>query len=225
MELIEYLTVRKAYNLVRHEADARERLTFPEFAILCRLSNAGGSLKTSEIADYQGSLRPTMTHRTKHLSMLGFISRAKGQADRRNVVCELTDDGARCVEDLCAACCAMIKSGQPLSRVDAERMSRYIDAMGAVTAKAGDLVMLGILTSEEGSASVTDLVELLGLLQPTVSMSVSSLVEEGLVTRAVSQSGVRSSAIMLTEEGSAQAQDLAERIDELVVRRKQRGVR
>ena len=76
MELREYLSIRRAYNLVRQESDASERLTSSEFAILCRLDVAGGSLRTSDIAEYQGSLRPTMTHRTKHLATLGLKGRS-----------------------------------------------------------------------------------------------------------------------------------------------------
>lgn len=225
MELLDYLTVRRAYNLVRRDCGPDLRLTFPEFAILCRLSNAGGSLKTSEIAEYQGSLRPTMTHRTKHLDTLGLIKRAKGVEDRRNVVCELTEKGERYVEDLCASCCSMIKVGQPLSRIDSGRMSRYVDAMGAVACKAGELVLLGVHVSEDGTSTVTSLVEMLGLLQPTVSMSVASLEEQGLVERTERQSQARTSSVQLTEAGAERARELADEIAKLVVKRRSRVTR
>ena len=93
MELREYLAIRRAYNLVRQDMPADRRLTFVELAILCRMDVLGRPMNTSEIAEYQGALRPTMTHRTKHLSELGFMVRSKGSSDRRNVICEISDEG------------------------------------------------------------------------------------------------------------------------------------
>ena len=116
MVLREYLSIRRAYNLVRQDVESARRLSFAEFAILCRLSVEGQSLRTSDIAEYQGSLRPTMTHRTKHLAALGFLAREKGGVDRRNVICSITDEGRQYVEDLCAACREAIPNGQSLSR-------------------------------------------------------------------------------------------------------------
>lgn len=223
MEILEYLTVRRAYNLVRHDAEAERRLTFPEFAILCRLHDAGGSLNTSEIAEYQGSLRPTMTHRTKHLSTLNYISRSKGETDRRNVVCSLTDEGASFVEELCTACCSRIKAGQPLSRVDAERMCCYVDAMGSIGCKAGELVMLGILVLEDKNVTVSSLVDQLGMLQPTVSMSVAALEEDGYVGRRPVATSDRGTSIILTDAGKARANEMVQRINAIVVHRKPRS--
>ena len=52
MELRDYLSVRRAYNIVRQQLPTKQRLTFSEFAILCRLRMSGGSLRTSDIAEY-----------------------------------------------------------------------------------------------------------------------------------------------------------------------------
>lgn len=222
MEIREYLSIRRAYNLVRHAVENPERLTFSEFAILCRLDVAGGSLKTSDIAEYQGSLRPTMTHRTKHLATLGLIERLKGGLDRRNVVCQITDRGLALVNDLCAKTCSMIGTGQALSRVTPDRMRKYVDAMGSVSCMSGELILLGLYTYDGESCSVTDLVGGLGLLQPTVSMSVASLVEDGFIERVQSEGSPRSARVMLTESGQALANDLVRQIEDIVVRRKPR---
>ncbi len=165
-----------------------------------------------------------MTHRTKHLGALGLIEREKGVKDRRNVVCALTKEGVAYTEGLCTACCSKIKAGQPLARVDAGRMCRYVDAMGSITCRAGDLVLLGVLSAGNEGSTVTSLVDLLGLLQPTVSMSVSSLDEEGLVERkgGIGEAG-RSSLVVLTEEGVRRSQALREQIEALVVRRRSRS--
>ena len=101
MEMRDYLSIRRAYNLVRQRVDSARRVNFSEFAILCRLSLTDRRMRTSDIAEYQGCLRPTMTHRTKHLAELGLISREKGETDRRNVVCVLTEAGHAEVKELC----------------------------------------------------------------------------------------------------------------------------
>lgn len=199
---------------------ASRRLTFVELAILCRLRVLGRSMKTSEIAEYQGSLRPTMTHRTKHLAELGYMRRSKGSSDRRNVVCEITDEGNEFVQEVCQSVCETMRGGTVLSRTTPQRICRYIDAMGSVSCMSGDLVLLGISMSPEGVATVSELVSALGLLQPTVSMAVSALAGEGLVERRREGDNVRSGGVALTEEGAARVESIVEKIKALVIRRK-----
>ena len=221
MELREYLAIRRAYNLVRQDMPADRRLTFVELAILCRMDVLGRPMNTSEIAEYQGALRPTMTHRTKHLSELGFMVRSKGSSDRRNVICEISDEGREFVEQTCRLICDILHAGNILSRTTALRVARYVDAMGSLTCMSGDLVLLGILQSETSSRTVSDLVNVLGLLQPTVSMSVAALEGEGLVMRLRQDEGAtRSVDIVLTEAGETRAADIADEIKALVIRRK-----
>ncbi len=224
MELRDYMSIRRAYNIVRQNVPTQKRLTFSEFAILCRLSLSGGSLRTSDIADYQGSLRPTTTHRTKHLASLGLIMREKGEVDRRNVVCKITDGGEKILGELCALTCDAITPGYALSRIQPERLYLYVDSMGTLPCLSGELVLLGLSMGESGTGSVSELVELLGLLQPTVSMSVSSLVEEGLVERPNEQvENIRVAPLRLTELGKAAADEITAQITQLVVRRKSRS--
>lgn len=225
MDLREFMSVRRAYNIVRQGCPSDERLTFEEYAILCRLDVADAPMKTSAIAEYQGALRPTMTHRTNHLSHLGLIERAEGEADRRNVVCSISEEGRACVARLSELTRAQIPSGRSLSRTSAERIRKYVDAMGSFFCKAGDLVLLGLLSADGAPLTIMQLVDLLGLLQPTVSMSVASLVESGLVTRLHGAGSARTTSVALTPEGGAAAGALAGRIDAIVVRRKLRGPR
>lgn len=224
MELREYMSVRRAYNLVRQETDTSRRLTFEEFAILCRLDIVDAPMKTSAIAEYQGALRPTMTHRTNHLAKLGYIDRGEGKVDRRNIVCSISDDGRAEVQKLAELTRRQIPAGQPLARTTDERICKYVDAMGAVYCTAGELVLLALYAEEGKPCTVTRLVESLGLLQPTVSMSVGSLIDRGLVLRdRSSETNARSSNIVLTDEGRMRAQELADRIAAIVVRRRPRS--
>lgn len=224
MELREYMSIRRAYNLVRQETDASRRLTFEEFAILCRLDMAEEPLKTSAIAEYQGALRPTMTHRTNHLAKLGYIDRGEGQVDRRNIVCQISEDGREQVRKLSELTRAQIMAGQPLARTSAERVRKYVDAMGSVYCTAGELVLLALHMDAENECTITNLVDKLGLLQPTVSMSVSSLAKDGLVNRNRGKSPTASSSfISLTDEGADVARRIAERITAIIVRRRPRA--
>lgn len=225
MDLREYMSVRRAYNVVRQKTSPDERLTFEEFAILCHLVSVDAPMKTSDIAEYQGALRPTMTHRTNHLASLGLIDRAEGDLDRRNVVCAVSDEGRACAERLSELTRSQIPSGRSLSRTSAERIRKYVDAMGSFFCKAGDLVLLGLLSADGEPLSIMQLVDLLGLLQPTVSMSVSSLVESGHVTRLRGVSEGRTTCVSLTPEGQEAARALSAQIEAVIVRRKLRGSR
>ena len=224
MEMRDYLSIRRAYNLVRQRIEPSKRVTFSEFAILCRLSLTDKTMRTSDIAEYQGCLRPTMTHRTKHLSELGFIDREKGETDRRNVVCVLTDSGRSTVEDLCDETRKVNVEAHPTSRITVDRMCRSIDVMGTLNYMARDLVLLALAANEAGAMTVGDLVEELGFLQPTISMSVMSLAEEGMVSRGHLEGEGGASYVILSDAGHAEADQLAEPIAALNVGRKGRKV-
>ncbi len=224
MDLKEYMSVRCACNVVRQETPAKERLTFDEFAILCHLYEAGEELRTSEIADYQGVLRPTMTHRTNHLARLGLITRHEGESDRRNVCCKISEKGIEVKDQLCAEVCNSIQNGAPLHRSSPERICKFVDAMGTMFCMSGDLVLLALQLSGDDSMSVSQIVRTLGLLQPTVSMSVSSLVDRGLVSRnRATSDATRTLQVGLTPEGKARALELTAEVNKIVVRRNRRG--
>lgn len=221
MELREYLAIRRAYSLVRQGLPTHERLTFVEYAILCRMRNLDRPMNTSEIAKYQNALRPTMTHRTKHLAQLGLIERSKGSADRRNVVCVLTEQGIAYIDGVADQICTVLRAGTVLTRTAPARIVQYIDAMGSMVCMSGDLVVLGIYQSPDSCCTISDLVATLGLLQPTVSMSVSALENEGEAYRFHAESdATRSVSISLTDAGVAHAEQVVADIRSIVVHRK-----
>lgn len=224
MQVREYLSVRRAYSLVRQATPAGQRLTFEEFSILCHLYYSERPLRTSEIADYQSVLRPTMTHRTNHLADLGYIERSAGEVDKRTVCCQITPRGLSAIEGIALACTERITAGMPLNRAEPERMLKYADAMGSIYCTSGDLVLLALGTAETQSLKVTNLVDELGLLQPTASMAVRELSREGLLVRdGRNPESERSGDITLTEYGSQLTAKLVEQIEALVVRRRPRA--
>ena len=80
MDVREYITIRRAFNIIRQDGPASKRLTFEEAAVLALLDSSKDPLPTSGIAAWQNALRPTMTHRANHLASLGFIERTAGMS-------------------------------------------------------------------------------------------------------------------------------------------------
>ncbi|WP_444328406.1 MarR family transcriptional regulator, partial [Paratractidigestivibacter sp.] len=112
-----------------------------------------------------------------------------------------------------------------LSRTSAERICKYVDAMGSIFCKAGDLVLLGLYSAEADELTIMQLVDVLGLLQPTVSMSVSSLAEQGLVERRRESGKQHTTSVALTEAGRDRAEQMKQVIESVIVRRKVRKPR
>lgn len=214
LKVCEYLSVRRAFGLVRQATPASGRITFDELGIMCHLANVGAPLRTSEIAEHQGVLRPTMTHRTGHLAELGFIERKMGESDRRSVCCSLSPAGAGEVRGIVASMCRNITSGMPLCRCTPRRMSLVIDECARAQLSSADMVLLALSEGGANAAprTVSDLVSLLGLLQPTVSMAVSSLERSGLVERR-EPAGSGAAGVGLTPAGRERASELTERLD------------
>jgi len=208
LELRDYIALRRGYNLVRRGYPSEERLTFEEFAVLCKLYAGHARMKTSDIADYQHSLRPTMTHRTNHLVELGYIERAFGQVDRRNVYCSLTEKGTDLTAELCEAIRRQVIAESPSRRLTADRVCRMAEAMGTQAFHAGDLMLVGLRYCSDENATISDLVKLLGLLQPTVSMSIATLEKRGYVVREQAEHDTRVVHIALTDEGKEKADRL-----------------
>ncbi|MGN0071368.1 MAG: MarR family transcriptional regulator [Atopobiaceae bacterium] len=199
----------------RRACPQASRLTFEEFAVLCHLHGTGERMKTSDIASYQGSLRPTMTHRMNHLVKLGFVSRAFGLEDRRNVWCTLTDEGAAFVEERADGMRRQIIADAPTRRLSKERIIRMSEAMGTHAFHAGDLMLLGLKEFPGGEATISDLVKLMGLLQPTVSMSIAALEEHGYVLRRQGTRDTRSVTVALTEAGESRALELEDEVQKM----------
>ena len=220
MKLREYLSVRYAYNIVRQETTMGIRLTFEEFAILCMLSVSDLPCTTSSIADYQGTIRPTMTHRLHHLATLGLIQRHTGESDRRNIVCSVTDDGVRMVENLAERTIRCIPKGYPFARSSLRSMICRVVAMGSKPVSTSDLVLLAMLSLDFRPVGVTELTKALGFLQPTMSMATASMREKGLIARTEHTSGdKRLIFVEATKKGKARANEVSDVVSSIVVRR------
>ena len=220
MDVKEYITVRRAYNIVRQKVPPAERLTFEELAVLALLSSSARPVPTSSIANWQHALRPTMTHRANHLAALGLIERGEGQTDRRNVVCAITERGEERLSELCSEIRQVLAHGKVLTRIDSTRIKQYLLAMGQYYVRASDLVLMSLALSPREGVPIALIVGALGLLQPTVSMSVQSLEERGLAKG--DSPGAKAVKACLTDKGRMRAEDLIMCIEALVVKRRPR---
>lgn len=218
MELRNYLCIRCAYNLVRHEKKLALRMTFEEFSLLAHLYNEQLPINISELASYQKVMRPTMTQRINHLEKIGLLHRFKGLEDKRTIYCALTAEGTLRVYNLSQIILDYIpKSNVLRKRIDADRVLKMVDSMGECNASSADLCLLGLLYLGGHAETINHLVELLGLLQPTVSMALSVLINEGCVRREDVES--RSVRIVLTELGLNRCKTLLNLVDGLKVSR------
>lgn len=223
LKAYEYISVHRCFGLMRRDVSADKRITFEELALLCHIRNATSPSRMSELAEYQNALRPTITHRTAHLARLGYISRSGSSSDRRNICCRLTNEGNAKLDATLDLMIESAHSWNPKAKVDRQRICDFLDNAGVVSLLACELILLALYTkycNKTTSASVGELSQKLGLLQPTVSMAVSALTESGDVERALPQANHKapaSSAILLTSSGKLRAEEIFSRVEAISV--------
>ena len=103
-----------------------------------------------------------------------------------------------------------------IGRCTDERMMRIIDGAAQISFSSADLVLMQLaFCSDDGDGlgSVGGLVDGLGLLQPTVSMAVSSLKRAGYIERGDTP-GQAALSIAITESGRARAEKLVAQVAE-----------
>ena len=208
-----YIAIRRAFSLYRSAMGPASRITFDEYALMTHLALSEEPLRATDLARYQNVLRPTMTHRTSHLADKGLIKREDGTVDRRNVMCALTKGGRDFLAESSKDMVVTLHEGGSLSQVEPPRFLAYVHTMGAAQVSSLDMCLLGVhvLSGQEDTrTSVVNLVGLLGLLQPTVSMSLKTLVERGLLER-------EGTTVHLTDEGQAKVDALLRTISKLTV--------
>ncbi|WP_370249849.1 MarR family winged helix-turn-helix transcriptional regulator [Nocardioides sp.] len=68
-------------------------VSMPEYEILVRLSERGGSLRMAQLADALAHSRSRVTHTVKRMEAAGLVERTESPDDGRGVVARLTDHG------------------------------------------------------------------------------------------------------------------------------------
>lgn len=224
MDVQVYLSIRKAYNLLRQVTPLSKRITFEELAILSVLHDCE-FMHSSEIADYQNISRPTTTHRGNHLFRLGYISRVMGTDDRRQVCCSITDVGrvevARLISSMIDYLTEKPSRAPMFSRLTADRMRKQIVAMGVDETVGANQVLLpfSFIDPEDDNRvlSVSKIVDKTGLLQPTVSMTVTRFVEQGFLERVIDEKSKskKPTCVQLTRTGENELAAALESIESM----------
>ncbi len=220
MEISQYLEIRRCFNGVRQETPSASRIIFDEFAILCTLHDNKG-LSATQIAKEQGISCPTMTHRGNHLTQLGYMTRTASSDDRRRLRCSLSRKGTTYVHRTAQSIIDGAPEGSSLRDMDIDALVALIAKMGTMPMSADALSLLCFAANGAASMPIMRIVETTSLLQPTVSMAVLRLEENGAIERAenAGEGGRRpmrrNSGCVLTEKGREMAQEIAEKVREL----------
>ena len=215
VDVNQYVEIRRCFNRIRQGMPAASRVTFEEFAILCELHEHKG-LSATQVAENQNISCPTMTHRGSHLSELGYLGRTSSNDDHRRLRCLLSRKGSSFVSRTIAS---LIDSSNPdahLSEYEVSEMIPIIAKMGSLSMPADSMALLCFEQSGEPSLSVMRIVEMTALLQPTVSMAILRLEDAGcietpeLTPQVGRRLARRNSGCVITEEGRAAAEKVAE---------------
>lgn len=182
MRLSQYIEIRRTFNLLRRETPSGSRIIFDEFAILCALHGHTG-LSAAELAQMQRTPRPTVAHRGRHLAGLGYVSRFASADDRRRMRCSLTRSGVGCVRSTCQAILDDCEEDESLASLEADDVVPIAQRMGSVPMTADTMTLLCFAAAGTRSLTITSVVAMTEMLQPTISMAVLRLEGSGCIER------------------------------------------
>ncbi len=220
MDVTQYIEIRRRFNALRKEAPAASRMIFEEFAILCALHEHKGYSAT-QIASEQGISCPTMTHRSNHLTQLGYMTRTASNDDRRRLRCMLTRKGTSYVHRTVQSIVDASDEAAGLKSLEMADLVPLVAKMGSMPMAADAFALLCFAHADVRSMPVMRIVEMTAMLQPTVSMAVLRLEEAGCIERSeiTSLAGRRpmrrSSGCTLTDRGVEAAQEVVRRVEGL----------
>lgn len=197
MKVHEYICVHRCYGALRQHMPSSRRITFEELAILAHLSAAQAPLHMSDLAEYQGALRPTITHRVSHLEKLGFVLRSDCSADHRTICCAISKEGELALNRVLKAMYDQVKLWSPSTYASKGVIAEALNNAGSLSLSAADLILVALESEfkQQGiEPTVGNLSAQLGVLQPTISMAVAKLENKGLVTRVGSSASSNASS-------------------------------
>jgi DNA-binding MarR family transcriptional regulator len=130
--------------VARTLTEVGQDITVPQLRVLVLL-NSRGPMRLSSIAEHL-DVNPSNASRTcEQLASADKVRRSRDEDDRRSVVLELSDDGARLVADLMARRRQLIDGvvGR-MSSEDQEALARGLDAFSAAVAAAPPEESIGL---------------------------------------------------------------------------------
>lgn len=132
--------------VARSIAPALEEVSLPQFRVLVLLET-GGPARVTDLAEGVGAVVSTFSRSLDRLEAGGWISRATGTADRREVTVSITPKGRRLVGEVSATRVAALR--EILDRLDGDEravlgraFSAFADLAGEPTIREG--LVLGL---------------------------------------------------------------------------------
>ncbi|WP_326837829.1 MarR family transcriptional regulator [Amycolatopsis rhabdoformis] len=125
---------------VRSVAAAGDRLTLPQFRLLVVL-HTRGPLKHATLAEHLGVTPSTASRMVDRLVAAALVQRRHSPVSRREVVLELTDDGARTVRQVTSR--RRREIAKIVAKMPEDRRRALVEALAAFAEASGEPAVVG----------------------------------------------------------------------------------
>ena len=243
MDVHEFLSVRVFFNRAKEllpQAKAEKRLSFEEYALLAHVKEAKRPPSLSELADYQGVSKATVTQRVSFLEKSGLLRCIEADEDKRLKTCFVEEAGQEKLDYMGKLLSEQTSPSFPLYCSAPERMTKYVDAVGSQNLSNKDLVVLALGSMHKSNTSVFQISRALALSLPTTRNVFKKLLAEEIATSSSGGTGARKLSLSgekdsprrasmeneqfrLTVKGKTLAKKEMDRIAALKVRRNRIG--
>ena len=220
MKVLEFLSLHEAQNQVKREQTKARRVNMHDLQLLVHLYEVQ---KPCSLTDFQRHCKadlPTITFRMKKLEKKGFITKKDSLEDRREVLCSLTTKGKEVVQEQLELMSDFIEKPKPLYMCKANRLAKYVDAMGSFEIDAKKILLIYLYVNHFGKMTIAQASRNLNMLQPTLAIASKQLWESGLLEKERSSgSHEREVHVYLTTKGKKEAKELIKKIEKIPVKK------
>lgn len=177
-----FFEIHRQFNIERRALDPQRRIVFDDFSALALLK-ISAPLSVGAIAKEQLIWPSTMSRRVSRLVEIGLVSLEQSHLDRRVNLGALTPYGNELTVELCQAFLDNLIPGSSLDRLGLELADvvSIVARMGRVPMSASGLIAFCYGMRACPSMRVADIVNLTGLQQATVSMTLRSMEEQAMM--------------------------------------------
>ncbi len=217
-----YFELHRRFNEERQYLLPRYRIVFDELSLMCILREQT-CLSVSELAELQLVSSSTESRRVCRLEEAGFVALFHPPSDRRRTHCCLTPFGQTSQMAFLEEFHYGFPLGSSFARAcpDAACLIPVVAAMGRVPMPADNLILFCYVMRSCEAMTVSDIVELTGLQEGTVSMALRRMEQDGtmdvvsLTRSALSRPHRRMAPRSITSYGQRCGQELLRMVAEL----------
>lgn len=175
-----YFELHRRFNEERQYLLPRYRIVFDELSLMCVLRQQT-CLSVSELADTQLVSSSTESRRVQRLEEAGFVALFHPPCDRRLTHCCLTPFGQTSQMAFLEEFHYGFPAGSSFAQACPEpaSLTPVVAAMGRVPMPADNLILFCYVMRSCEAMTVSDIVELTGLQEGTVSMALRRMEQDG----------------------------------------------